>query len=193
MKIALVQFNPLIGNIKGNSYNILQFYKTAKNNGAECVIFPEMALIGYPPLDLLFHSSIRQDVHESINELIESSTVPLIFGSPLYLPTSQNPDLTDIFSINDFWIKEGGIKEETSNYNNEDVSIYNSAMVSANGKLIKIVTKSLLPNYDVFDEKRYFTPGGQKQDRIVKIDKLSVGLSICEDLWFDHPRELLCL
>ena len=168
MKFAIIQFNPFIGDIEGNQQRILHLYQTALSQKAQCVIFPEMALLGYPPMDMLFHDSVKRAVHNVINTLKNQVTFPLILGAPLYFPPFAS------FSV-PFPIKGGKLRR----------GIYNCLLVLKNGELVKVVAKSLLPNYDVFDERRYFLPGPEKQDRVLDLDGIKIGLSICEDLWFE--------
>ena len=96
MKLALVQFNPLIGDILGNSQRILGEYRSALDNGAQVVVFPEMALLGYPALDLLFHPSVALAVHGALDFLREQVSQPLILGSPLYVAAEGGGELAAI-------------------------------------------------------------------------------------------------
>ena len=83
MKIALCQINPTVGAIKQNKQLILDSYSEAINLGAELVVFPELALIGYPPQDLLLRKQFINSAEIALNEIAKQSTVPMILGSTL--------------------------------------------------------------------------------------------------------------
>ncbi|MDD3558599.1 MAG: NAD+ synthase [Melioribacteraceae bacterium] len=154
MKIGLCQINPIIGDVEGNKEKILQGYRKRIIEGVDLVIFPELALCGYPPQDLLEKDEFRQLIINSSKEIAEETdSVGLIFGA---------------------------ITEE---YDNVGTGIYNSAILCYEGKIQFIQNKTLLPNYDVFDEVRYFESA--KEVRIHKFKNEKLGISICEDIWND--------
>lgn len=154
MKIGLCQINPIIGDVEGNKEKILQGYRKGIIEGVDLVIFPELALCGYPPQDLLEKDEFRQLIINSSKEIAEETdSVGLIFGA---------------------------ITEE---YDNVGTGIYNSAILCYEGKIQFIQNKTLLPNYDVFDEVRYFESA--KEVRIHKFKNEKLGISICEDIWND--------
>ena len=127
MKIGLCQINPIIGNIEYNKSKILSGYKKGIEEGAEIVIFPELALCGYPPQDLIEKTEFRQAVIKATIDLAEQTNdVGLLFGT---------------------------ITEE---FDNIGTGVYNSAALCYNGKIQFVQHKTLIPNYDVFDEVRYF-------------------------------------
>ncbi|MHB8931451.1 MAG: nitrilase-related carbon-nitrogen hydrolase, partial [Melioribacteraceae bacterium] len=128
MKIAVCQFNPIIGDLKGNSKKILSGYMRAVNDGAELVVFSELFLCGYPPLDLVEKKEFRNAVRNAATDIAsQTNHVGLIFGT-----------ITE-----DYEDKIG-------------TGVYNSAVLCYDGKIQFIQNKSLIPNYDVFDEVRYF-------------------------------------
>jgi len=154
MKIALCQVNSIIGNLEFNKEKILKGYEEGKNSGAELVIFPELSLVGYPPLDLVEKEEFRKEVNIKINEIASvTGNCGLLFGAI----TEDN----DLIGTN----------------------IHNSAVLCYNGKIQFIQPKSLIPNYDVFDEMRYFEPAKDVQIYDFKGEKL--GISVCEDIWND--------
>ncbi len=154
MKIALCQINPIIGNLNYNKNKIVQGYERGVKEKADLVIFPELSLVGYPPLDLVEKEEFRSAVNEKINELAKiTGDVGLLFGA-----ITEDDDLIG-------------------------TNIHNSAVLCYNGKVQFIQPKSLIPNYDVFDEMRYFEPAKDVLVHEFKGEKL--GISVCEDIWND--------
>lgn len=151
LRVAIVQINPIIGDLEGNIRKIKSYIKIAYEKKADLVIFPELSLVGYPPRDILFSQDFKKAVNNKIEDLKEFSKkydVGIIIGSPFYVGNK----------------------------------IYNSALFLYKG-YIERRDKTLLPNYDVFDEKRYFTPSKFNFPLIFKNYK--IGLTICEDIWND--------
>jgi NAD+ synthetase len=130
VKIALVQINPVIGDFEKNCQKIKFWSGKAKAGGCELVIFPELAVSGYPPQDLLERKSFLLAHETAISRLL-----------------GELPDLDVMF----------GCFEKRQGQNGKD--LYNSAVVARNGRIIFRARKQLLPSYDVFDETRYFEPG----------------------------------
>jgi NAD+ synthase (glutamine-hydrolysing) len=161
MKIAIAQLNPTIGDIKGNINKMIGMIDKSRAAGAELVVFPEMATIGYPPKDLL----LNPDFIEALNDLTER----------LLLPVSHNI----------------GILFGTVIHDNISGMLYNSALLAYNGKIINRQSKSLLPTYDVFDETRYFIPADTRQCMQFGDLKLGVSICEDiwndKDFW-DRPR-----
>ncbi|MBX3378474.1 MAG: NAD+ synthase [Phycisphaeraceae bacterium] len=161
MRIALAQTNPTVGDIAGNAAGIIRMIARARAGGADCVLFPELALCGYPPRDLLLQGGFLKACTEAAKELGEkhSSGITVVFGTPL--PVGGNAD--------------------------SPKGIANSLLAYRDGTMLDYYDKRLLPTYDIFDEDRYFTPG----DRAIVIEvkgagderAIKVGLTICEDLW----------
>lgn len=155
MKIAICQSNPIIGDLKGNSAKILVRYKQAVSDGADLVIFPELFLCGYPPLDLVEKKEFRKAVKNAANEIaFQTKKVGLIFGT-----------ITE-----DYEDKVG-------------TGVYNSAALCYDGKIQFVQNKTLIPNYDVFDEVRYFESA--KDVFVHEFMGEKLGISICEDIWND--------
>ena len=154
MKIALCQINTIIGSIQYNKTKIIEGYKKGVKDGVDLVIFPELALVGYPPLDLVEKKEFRDAVQKAANEIASlTSDVGLLFGS----------------------ITEGDDHIGTD--------IHNSAVLCFNGEIQFVQHKSLIPNYDVFDEMRYFDPA--KEVNVFEFKDEQLGISICEDIWND--------
>lgn len=154
MKICLVQINPIIGNIQYNFERIEHFVKEAESLNADLVIFPELSLLGYPPLDLLEKRSFIDEVLDYNERIIQlSKKVGIIFGTVVRIEDKIGTNL------------------------------FNAAIFSVNGKVHSIHKKSLLPNYDVFDEVRYFETSSERH--ITKFKDYNFGITICEDAWND--------
>jgi len=155
MKIAVCQSNPIIGDLKGNKEKILATYKLAENDKVDVLVFPELFLCGYPPLDLVEKKEFREAVRKTAEEIaFQTKEVGLIFGS-----------ITELFE------------------DNIGTNVYNSALLCFEGKIQFVQHKTLIPNYDVFDEVRYFESAKDVFVFDFKGEKL--GISICEDIWND--------
>lgn len=153
IKVAIGQINPTVGDIQANIDKILGYIDRAKGESAELIIFPELAIVGYPPRDLLLKPSFIEKAQWGLEQL-----------------TLNMPD--GIYAI------VGCIQKNTSS---RGKPCYNSAAVIKRGRIISIHHKSLLPTYDVFDEQRYFEPGPIIS--LSRILGVNFGISICEDLW----------
>jgi NAD+ synthase (glutamine-hydrolysing) len=149
----MAQLNLVVGDVDGNTSRIIAAANEARDvHGAHVVMLPELAVSGYPPEDLLFHSGMRLQVAESLQRLQqEISGITLIAGYPEY----------------------------------EGATIFNAAIVIREGKIIANHRKACLPNYRVFDEKRYFTPG--TQPTIIEMNGIRAGVLVCEDAWDSGP------
>jgi NAD+ synthase (glutamine-hydrolysing) len=155
MKIALCQLNSIIGNLDFNKNKILNGYKKGVEAGADLVICPELSLVGYPPRDLVEKSEFRDAVKDQILEIAKATNdVGLLFGA-----ITEDDDLIG-------------------------TNIHNSAILCFEGKVQFIQNKSLIPNYDVFDEMRYYEPAKSVDVFEFKGEKL--GISVCEDIWNDE-------
>ncbi len=134
MKIALAQLNYHIGNFEKNSAAIMEQIHKAKEAGADMVVFAELCVCGYPPLDFLDYSHFIGQAEKAVQKIAEASKgIAVIVGSP-----SRNPKL-------------------------EGKGLFNSAYFIVDGEIKKVVHKCLLPTYDVFDEYRYFEPGKESE------------------------------
>ncbi len=154
MKIALCQINTIIGELDYNKNKILDGYIKGIEAGVDLVIFPELALVGYPPRDLVEKAEFRNAVTERIDEIAsKTGKTGLIFGA-----VTEDDDLIG-------------------------TNIHNSAVLCYDGKIQFIQPKSLIPNYDVFDEMRYFEPA--REVFIHEFGGEKLGISVCEDIWND--------
>ena len=153
LRIALAQLNLFVGDVGGNTQRVIDTAAEARDNlNADLVLFPELAVCGYPPEDLLFHKGMRRQVAAALERVRnEVKGVAVMVGYPDYT----------------------------------DDAIYNAAVLVRDGKAVANYRKQELPNYLVFDEKRYFKAG--QESCIVEIKGIRVGLIICEDVWFPNP------
>ena len=159
MKIALAQLNPTIGDFTQNAQKALDAITEARKQNADLIIFSELFLTGYPPLDLIFKHGFFEQQKEALDKLTEASK--------------------------DIGIIIGGINSS----NKHSKRFFNSAFCLADGEVQKIVNKSLLPNYDVFDETRYFL-ANKDHDCTWKFKGTKLGISICEDAWIEEYPSL---
>lgn len=151
MRIALAQLNPIVGDIAGNTAQILRAMQQAQAQGADALVTGEMAVIGYPPRDLLFREGVVEECEAAVQEIARHADELTVFvGHPRRQP--------------------GGLR-----------GMCNSVSVCRGGEVIAVYDKQLLPGYDVFDEDRYFDPGGDAC--VVEVNGKRVGVLICEDLW----------
>ncbi|HEX6848551.1 MAG TPA: NAD+ synthase [Chitinophagaceae bacterium] len=152
MKIALAQQNYHIGNFEDNTRKIIEGIKKAKEQGADLVVFSELCVCGYAPGDFLEFPDFINKCYEAVDRIKEhADTIGVLIGSPARNPQKDGKDLFNAV----FLLYEREIKEE--------------------------IHKTLLPNYDVFDEYRYFEPAYDWKVLGFKGKKLAV--TVCEDIW----------
>ncbi|MHC4662330.1 MAG: NAD+ synthase [Planctomycetota bacterium] len=158
MKIALAQLNPRVGDIKANSALVLESLKKAEKDKADVCVCPELCIAGYPPKDMLTRGGFV-DAVTAANEKVIASTgrTALVFGTVIRNPAESGKPLI------------------------------NAAVCAMKGKVFHVQHKRLLPTYDVFDESRYFAPGGES--RLVSIAGESFGITVCEDIWTEPVQD----
>ena len=154
LKIVLTQINPIVGDLQYNTNKIYTIIE--KHHNADIIIFPEMSLVGYPLMDHIHDPLIRRRNQESIEKIREMKT-----NATIILGTFTEPK---------------HISEKVHPF-------YNSALVIEDSKIKAIVNKRLLPNYDVFDERRYFSYDNDFNP--IEIKNYKIGILICEDIWDD--------
>lgn len=158
IKIALIQENFLVGDTYGNTEKIITLAKQQSQQGMDLVVFPELAITGYPPEDLLLRSSFLRQVGACIEKLCAAVTdIDLVVGAP-----------------------RQGTGDEAG-------QLFNSAYWIRQGKILAVYDKKDLPNYAVFDEKRYFSEGNDAT--VVDLKGHKFGLLICEDIWRAEPAK----
>lgn len=152
MKIALSQLNYHIGNFDSNVEKIIFEIDKAEKAGADLIVFAELAVSGYPPRDFLEFRDFVQRCNNSIDSIAKHcKKTAAIIGTPIF------------------------------NSNPKGKPLFNSAAFCYDGKVQHYIKKTLLPNYDIFDEYRYFEPNNQFD--VIEFKGKKIALTICEDLW----------
>lgn len=155
LRLALAQFDFPVGAVHQNAERIASMIAQARDEyGADVVLFPELALSGYPPEDLLLRPGFLADCEAAIHRIAASTQgIVAVVG----------------------WPQAAGSV------------VYNAASVLRDGHVSHTYRKRELPNYAVFDERRYFDVDPDREDCVFDVDGVQVGLIICEDLWFPEP------
>jgi len=171
IQVGMAQVNPTVGDLDGNAELVESYMKKAEDLKVDLLVFPEMVITGYPPLDLLPPREIRTP-----DDKLPSGPLKFVARNRLLAErlAQQAPGLVSVF---------GFVDHDRSN-------IYNAAAVCHAGKVVRVVHKTLLPTYDVFDELRYFQPATSNEPITLTISgkPLTLGVSICEDLWDEELR-----
>jgi NAD+ synthase (glutamine-hydrolysing) len=159
MKIAIAQLNPIIGDLVGNSQQILVAAQKAREQGADLLLTPELSLCGYPPKDLLLNPSFIAALDHNLQQLSQKlpSQLRVLVGTVTPNPQAENRG---------------------------EKPLFNSVALLEKGEVKQIFHKRLLPTYDVFDEDRYFESG--KSSKLFEWGNIRLGVTICEDLWNDE-------
>lgn len=157
MRITLAQLNYHVGNIKYNSAKIIEQIRKAKIEESDLVVFSELAICGYPPKDLLEIDEFIDSCIDAVNEI-----------------SKECNDIAAIIGAPSVNKQQGKV-------------LLNSAYFLADGKIISVHDKGLLPNYDVFDEYRFFESG--KNINCINYKGKKIALTICEDLWDDYAQK----
>jgi NAD+ synthase (glutamine-hydrolysing) len=163
MKIAIAQQNYHIGNFEDNTRKIMGAIQYAKSRKADLVIFSELSICGYPPRDFLEFDDFINECYKAIEIITEQAdTIGVIIGSPQRNPSKEGKDL------------------------------FNAAWLLYDKKVVGVAHKTLLPNYDVFDEYRYFEPGYEWN--VLEFKGKRIALTVCEDIWNlgDNPLYRQC-
>jgi NAD+ synthase (glutamine-hydrolysing) len=157
LRVGLSQLNQVVGDLAGNENRIVADYQRAVAEGCNVVVFPELAITGYPPEDLLLKGAFIRQNNEVLHRIAGATS--------------------DCTAIIGFVLEEGG-------------HLFNAAAVCSNGAVRGVYRKRLLPNYAVFDEQRYFVAGPETFNNqpagVFTIAGVTVGVSVCEDIWFSH-------
>ncbi|MFA6261514.1 MAG: NAD+ synthase [Bacteroidia bacterium] len=162
MRVALAQMNYHTGNFESNTAKIIKAIETAKAEGTDLIVFSEMCVVGYPPRDFLEFDDFIHQSDASLKKIAAvCQGIAAIVGAPTRNPVPKGKDL------------------------------YNSAILLEDGQVKAVRHKTLLPNYDIFDEYRYFEPN--RVFEIVEFKGFRIALTICEDLWnnTDNPLYII--
>src|SRR6185437_321717 len=152
MKIAIAQFDYRVGDFEKNGSKIIEAIKVAKGTGTDLIIFSELCICGYPPRDFLEFDDFISLCEKTVKEIAAHCTgIAAIVGAPSVNPAPKGKDL------------------------------FNSAYFLKDGAMGKVIYKTLLPNYDIFDEYRYFEPN--RKFECITLNGKKIALTICEDLW----------
>jgi NAD+ synthase (glutamine-hydrolysing) len=171
MKVALAQINATVGDLEGNARKIIDAARQAHARGACLVVAPELALTGYPPEDLLLRPSFMRACADALagmaRELAVCEGLHVLVGHP----------------------HQFGDRGDVRTKSTSQPLRFNAASVLAGGKLVGTYCKRELPNYQVFDERRYFASGRDAglPPLVFEVAGTRVGVLICEDAWFDEP------
>jgi NAD+ synthase (glutamine-hydrolysing) len=148
LRVGLAQINPTVGDLSGNSKLIVDWVGRARDQGADIVLFPELAIPGYPPEDLVLKPAFVRDNLKALDQVVAATKgISAVVG-----------------------------------FVDEDGDIFNAAAFMHDGELKAVYHKVFLPNYGVFDEQRYFTPGHRCP--IFEMAGVRIGVSVCEDCWY---------
>jgi len=151
LRLGMAQINPTVGDLSNNTKKIIKFINEAKSLGVDLLTFPELAITGCPPEDLLLKPQFIKQNQQCLKEVIEHTS--------------------------DIAVVVGFVDSDS------DTDIYNAAAVIYNTELVGVYHKFYLPNYGVFDENRYFRAGTEHP--IFVIYNVGVGITICEDMWYE--------
>ncbi|NBU96201.1 MAG: NAD+ synthase [Actinobacteria bacterium] len=154
LRVAVAQLNPTVGDLDGNVERLLAAYRRADLAGADIMVAGELAISGYPPEDLLLKPRFVDDNLAALERV-----------------AAATGDTVAIIGV-------------ATRVRNDPTRLHNSAAVCANGRVVGVFHKRLLPNYEVFDEKRYFTPGSGTLP-MFNIAGVPVAVVVCEDAWHD--------
>jgi NAD+ synthase (glutamine-hydrolysing) len=174
LKICVAQLNYCVGDMPGNAQKIIDAARTAYQDGSRLVLTPELAICGYAAEDLFLRPSFIQACDDAVNlvarELAGLKGLSVVVGTPTQGDSGKG-----------LRTKSVAVQQR-----------HNAAMVLREGRVIASYAKRELPNYQVFDERRYFTPG--QGTCVFQVgdgdDAVRIGLLICEDAWFEEPAQL---
>jgi NAD+ synthase (glutamine-hydrolysing) len=167
LRVALAQIDTTVGDVEGNVRLISESIERARDGGAQLVILPELCLSGYPPEDLVLRRDFLDAVRQGLDAIaaeVEGTVALVGFPEPVERPPDELAHFDPLIDA-------------------PPPPAYNSLAVLAGGEVRAVYRKCHLPNYGVFDERRYFQPGSDPA--VISVDGALVGLTVCEDIW--HP------
>jgi len=182
VRLALCQMNATVGDIAGNAQRIRAGIEAARAAGAQLVLFPELAVTGYPPEDLLLRTHFLEDARAALEDLAaHTEGIVAIVGFPEQAPG----DAQRRIGAGAPGAADQGADAEEFLGTPTTPRVHNAAAVLAERAVRSVYRKVHLPNYGVFDEQRYFKPGDA--GAVIVLGGRTVGLTVCEDLWQPGP------
>ncbi len=174
LRVAIAQLDMVVGDIGGNVDRILGSLRRAEAAGAQLCVFPELAITGYPPEDLLLQAGFVADNEAALAEVAASTgDCAAVVGYVQQLPHAAGGMVGE---------EATGAETGADTWANRRPHLANAAAVCAGGRVAGVYQKHLLPNYSVFDEQRWFTPG-DGPPLLYRVGGVLTGVSICEDVW----------
>ena len=177
LRVAMAQLDMVVGDLAGNVERILGALERAEAAGAQLCVFSELAITGYPPEDLLLKAGFVADNEDALGEVARATRDCVAVVGYVQRLTARSGVM----------VGEGATGAETRSegWAHRRPHLANAAAVCADGRVAGVYRKRLLPNYSVFDEQRWFTPGDEPP-RLFRVGGAHVGVSICEDVWADR-------
>lgn len=167
MRIGIAQINPTVGDLPTNRDQILRYIEQAREEGIQLIVFPELALLGYPPRDLLHRRGFLEAAQEEFAKVVGATEgIGVVLGHVALAGR-----------------KEANRADPSATAFGGDHLLYNAAFLLADGEIVGYQAKHRLPSFDVFEEERYFTPGERVE--VLEWRGLKLGLSMCEDFWYE--------
>ncbi len=171
VRLALAQLNAVVGDLTANLETIARLRTQAQGVGADLVVTPELALTGYPPEDLLLKEGFVEAADAALDVLVAESAGPPILVGTVLAEGSRGVRLA-----------ASGDGRDQAGDDGRRAHVANALAVVDAGEVVATATKRHLPNYDVFDERRYFHPGVGPHT-LINVAGIPIGLLICEDVW----------
>ncbi len=173
VRLALAQMNAVVGALDENAAAIAGFIDVAQSRGAQLLVTPELSLTGYPPEDLLLKAGFVSTCAQLIEDFVaKSADLTVALGAPLRASSFE----LDLAGPSDARASDAA-RDAAS-----DGALANALAIFSSGEMRAVAKKRLLPNYDVFDEERYFR-AGSGAPAVIDVGGVSVGFLICEDIW----------
>ncbi len=176
MRIGIAQIKPRVGDFKYNVERIYKYYLKGKENQVDLVVFPELSVSGYLHKDLIYRPEYAEDVYEALQQIKEFTELPaILIGIPTY---HARPSLK-------------GVNLHDPSYKTErNIIRKNRAVVVKEHKIFFSIPKTYRPDYDIYDEKRYYVSG--RNNTLLEVGEEFVGVTVCEDIWVENgPVEKL--
>ena len=165
LRLAMAQMNPTVGDLAGNVRRIVAWIREARRAQADLVAFPELAITGYPPEDLLFKPRFIEDTYRALKAVAAETRGLVVVVGYVGRGTTMTPS-----------------QDAPSFPSAGRHDLYNAAALLSDRRIVASYCKRHLPNYGVFDESRYFHPG--RRLPLLVLNGTTIGVNICEDIWF---------